>query len=137
MDELVAINIENVHVQVKLHAIKIRNDDTLADLLKVDTVLSTEKLIEKIKREYFKLFTEEFKVSDNSMAIEIWGHVYAEKFADAVENFSSVKFIDAIANKILKHAEIIDIGERGHDDNRFVWDGLAGFKSVIAGLLFS
>ena len=53
MDELVAINIENVHVQVKLHAIKIRNDDALADLLKVDPVLSTEKLIAKNKERIF------------------------------------------------------------------------------------
>ncbi len=65
------------------------------------------------------------------MAVEIWAHVYAEKFAEAVKNFSSINFVDKIAEKILHHAEIIDIGEKGHDDNRFVWDSLAVFKSAI------
>ena len=137
MDEFVAININNVQLRLKLHAIKIRNDNALSDLLKVNAESSTQELIEDIKSEYFKLFVEEFKVSDHSMAVEIWGHVYAEKFADAVKNFSSINLIDRIADKILYHAEIIDIGEKGYDDNRFVWDGLAAFKSVIAGLLFS
>jgi hypothetical protein len=137
MSTPVLVRSEIINVELKPHAIKIWNDDALPGLLKVDAESSTEELIENIKREYFKLFNIEFKVSNASIAIEIWAHVYAEKFADAVKDFSSVKFIDGIADKILRHAEVIDIGETGHDDNRFVWDGLAGFKSVIAGLLFS
>jgi len=137
MDEFVIISIRDIHLQLKPHAIKISNNDALSALLTEDAETATEKLINDIKSEYLKLLAEEFKVSDHSMAIEIWAHVYAEKFAEAIKDFSSIDFIDAIANKILKHAEIIDIGESGHDDNRFVWDGLAPFKSTIASLLFS
>jgi len=137
MNEVVTINIKDIHLQLKSHAIKIWNNDALSNLLKVDAESSTEELIENIKDEYFKLFGDEFKVSDHSMAVEVWAHVYAEKFAEAVKNFSSVKFVDAMADKILQHAEIIDIGETGYDDNRFVWDALAPFKSAIAELLFA
>lgn len=136
MDEFVEINIKDIHLKLKPHAIKIWNNDALCELLKVDAESSTDELIKNIKSEYLKLFADEFKVSDNSMAIEIWAHVYAEKFAEAIKNFSSVKFVDSITDKILQHAEIIDIGETGYDDNRFVWDGLAPFKSAIAELLF-
>ena len=131
------LEISGISFQLKPHAIKISNNDALSALLTEDAETATEKLINDIKSEYLKLFAEEFKVSDHSMAVEIWAHVYAEKFAEAIKNLSSINFIDAIANKILKHAEIIDIGESGHDDNRFVWDGLAPFKSTIASLLFS
>lgn len=131
------LEIRGINFQLKPHAIKIWNNDALSNLLKVDAESLTNELVENIKSAYFKLFADEFKVSDHSMAVEIWAHIYAEKFAEAVKNFSSVKFVDAIADKILQHAEIIDIGETGHDDNRFVWDALAPFKPAIAGLLFA
>lgn len=126
-----------ISLQFQPHAIKIFNDDALSGLLMADAESSTEELIKNIKTEYFKLFADEFKVSNASIAVEIWAHVYAEKFAEAVKNFSSINFVDKVADKILQHAEIIDIGEQEHDDNRIVWDGLAVFKSAIAGLLFA
>lgn len=136
MSAFVSINIKDIHLQLKPHAIKIWNDNALCDLLKVNAESSTEELIKNIKTEYFKLFADEFKVSNNSMAVEIWVHVYAEKFAEAIKDFSSINFVDKIADKIIYHAEIIDIGEIGHDDNRFLWNALAPFKFAIADLLF-
>jgi hypothetical protein len=133
----VLINNQSISLQLNLHAIKIFNSDALSSILAQNTEATTQKLVDSVKTEYLKLFNVDFDVSDNSMAVEIWAHIYAEKFAEAVKNFSSISFVDKIAEKIMQHTEVIDIGERGHDDNRFVWDGLAVFKSAIAGLLFS
>jgi hypothetical protein len=133
----ILINNKSITLKLNLHALKIFNTDSLSAILAENTEETTQKLIDSIKKEYFKLFNIDFEVSDNSMAVEIWAHIYAEKFAEAVEKFSSVNFIDKAAEKIMHHAEVIDIGERGHDDNRFVWDALAVFKPAIAGLLFS
>ena len=137
MNELVTINIKDVHLQLKPYAIKIYNNAALLTMLAENAEAATDELISYIKAEYLKLFNDDFKVSDASMAVEIWAHVYAEKFAEAVKNFSSIDLIDKIADKIMLHAEIIDIGEKGHDDNRFVWNALARFKSAIAGILFA
>lgn len=137
MDEFIKVNGRSIRVQLKLHAIKIWNDETLSAILKMGAEESTRHLTNSIKIEYYKLFNSDFEVSNDSITVEIWAHVYAEKFAEAVKNFSSLKLVDAFADKILEHAEIIDIGEKGHDDNRFIWDGLAPFKSTIANVLFS
>jgi hypothetical protein len=133
----VLIQDKAIGLQLNLHAIKIFNSDAFSAILAKNAEAATEQVITSIKNEYFKLFNVDFEVSGDSMAVEIWAHIYAEKFAEAVKNFSSINFIDKIADKILHHAEVIDIGETGHDDNRFVWDALAVFKSAIAGLLFS
>ena len=126
----------NINLRAKLHAIKIFNDDELSSALEQNTESITDELVSNIKSAYLNVFNCDFEVSDASIAVEIWAHMYAEKFAEAVKSFSSLKLIDDVADKILHHAEIIDIGERGHDDNRFVWDSLAALKSPIAALLF-
>ena len=126
-----------INVELKLYAIRIFNAHILQGLLKKNHAeAATEELIINIKREYQRLFSTEFKVSDASMTVEIWAHVYADKFAEALKNHSSINRIDKLAEKIIYHAEIIDIGEKGHDENRFFWNGLAPFKGVIAAVLF-
>lgn len=127
---------QNIKVQFKQQAIKIYNDDELSILLQNDAEELTSQLVNRIKVEYYKLFNTEFSVSNDSMSVEIWAHVYAEKFAEAIKHFSSVKLIDAFAEKIIQHADEIDIGEKGHDENRFVWDALQAFKSSVAKILF-
>ena len=137
MNTSVSVQGKNISLKLKPYAVSIFNNDALSAMLEEKAEAATEELIACIKKEYFKLFNIDFKVSDASIAVEIWAHIYAEKFAEAVKNFSSINFIDKIAEKILHHAEEIDIGETGHDENRFVWDGLAVFKLAIAGLLFA
>jgi hypothetical protein len=137
MNTSVLVHGKEITLQLKQYAIRIFNNEALSAMLEQNAETATEELITCVKEEYFKLFNSDFKVSNASMAIEIWAHVYAEKFAEAVKDFYFINFIDKIAEKILHHAEIIDIGEQGHDENRFVWNSLAGFKSVIAGLLFT
>jgi hypothetical protein len=137
MHTSVSVRGKNIDTQLNLHAIRIWNNDELSNLLSTDPEAATDELTLCIQAEYVKLFDTAFKVSNASIAVEIWAHVYAEKFAEAVKSFSEIQFIDKLADKIIHHAEIIDIGEKGHDNNRFIWDGLAVFKSAIAALLFA
>ena len=137
MNVTITVRKITINVELKLYAIRIFNADTLQGLLKNDAEAATEELIINIKREYQRLFNTDFKVSDASMTVEIWAHVYADKFAEVVKNHSSINLIDKIADKIIHHAEVIDIGEKGHDYNRFVWNGLAPFKGAIAAVLFA
>ena len=117
------------------NSIGIINDAQLAELVSETPHNTTDDLVAAIKREYHEHFNKDFDVTDASMAVEIWGHVFAEKFADAVKTISPVKLVDELAEKITSHCEVINIGEKKHDRNRFIWDMLAPFKAAIAVML--
>lgn len=125
----------NVKLTMTQHKIKLVNDAELAALLSQQMEASTDALVSAMKAAFKQQNAKEFDVSDNSIAVEIWGHVYAESFAETVKNLSPFGFIDSIADKVIFHCEVIDIGEADRDNNRFIWDRLASFKSKIAGLL--
>ncbi len=131
MNTSISIRNRNIHCEFDLHIVRIYNDKELIALLKKDTEPATDELVAGIRAEYRKQFGVDFGVPYNSIAVEIWGHVYAEKMAEAIKHLSSIKLVDKMADKIIYHAERIDIGEHGHDNNRFVWDGLAHFKALI------
>ena len=114
-----------------LYTLRVTNDSELADLLKHDAAKATIELVVKLKAQYKELFQTDFTVSDNSIAVEIWGHVYAGRFAGWIQQLLSFSLIQKLAKKIIYHSAIIDIGERGHDQNRFVWNWLAPFKKLI------
>ncbi|HEY2727930.1 MAG TPA: hypothetical protein VGI61_12195 [Parafilimonas sp.] len=135
MNYTITVLDNKIDVRLEDHIIHITNNDALTNLLACNTETKTEQLVHSIKIAYYKLFNKNLEVSDASMAVEIWAHVYTEKFADAVQSSASIKLIDKLAEKVIERCEIIDIGEHGHDYNRFVWDGLAHLKSIIARFL--
>ena len=126
---------KNISVQFHENMIDILSDNQLFELVTQMPEAATDELVSAIKKEYHIQFNRDYSVSDPSMAVEIWGHVFAEEFADAVKKITSVKLVDELAEKIAEHCEVINIGEKGHDYNRIVWDMLAPFKSEIAAAL--
>lgn len=135
MDKLISINGKNIQIAFTQHKIKLTNDAQLAALLASNTEASTDALVTAIKQEFKSAHGKDIDISDASMAVEIWGHVYTESFAAAIKSLSLFGFIDSLADKVIDKCEVIDMGESGRDNNRFVWDTLAKFKSKIAGLL--
>jgi len=133
----ITINVQGKNIEMELtqHKVKLTNNDQLNALLATNTEASTDALVAVIKQEFKKNNNREIDISSDSMAVEIWGHVYTEKFATAIKYLSRLSIIDGIAEKIVDHCEVIDMGEAGRDNNRFVWDTLAPFKSMIAKLL--
>jgi hypothetical protein len=132
MDITITVRGKSLHIYIRQHIIRITNDDELIALLAHDTEAATGELITAIKVRYQEEFGKELKVSDKSMAVEIWAHVYVEKFAKAI---ASLRITRKLADAIIRRCEIIDIGEWGHDQNRFVWNALSIFKPLIAALL--
>lgn len=135
MDKIIIVRGRHIAVTLVEHAIRIVSNSELSDLLAADTESATDELVLMVKSEYHNAVGSAFSVSDASLAVEIWGHVYVDKFADIVKSLSPFAFIDGLADKVSRFTNVIDIGETGHDNNRFVWDALARFKSAIAVLL--
>jgi len=132
MDITITVRGRRLHICIQEHVTRITNDDELNALLAHDTANATTELVRAIKARYCKELGSNFKVSDASMAVEIWAHVYVEKFAKLI---ISLKFTRKLSAIIIRKCEIIDIGEWGHDQNRFVWNALSILKSIIAALL--
>lgn len=131
----ITVNGEDIKVELDRDIIRITNDDQLSALLAHNTEKVTLSLVAAIKEAYNNLYKKELDISDASMAVEIWGHVYTDKFAEAIKSISSFDFIDMLAEKIIERCEVIDIGETSRDGNRFFWNALAPLKSAIAALL--
>ncbi len=131
MNNVIPVFNKNINVRFNLHAIKIYNDAELTALLQHNLHVSTNELIILIKKQYVELFRTDFKVSDASMAIEIWAHVYMQKWAIRIQQRFLFRPIQWFCRKVIYHCMEIDIGERGHDDNRFVWNWLSVFKTPV------
>jgi len=135
MYQSITIRDKSISVQFRKNSVAIISDGQLSSLVTEMPESATDELVSLIKKEFNAQFNKDFGVGNASMAVEIWGHVFAEKFANAVKTISPANFIDELAEKICLHCEVINIGEAHHDNNRFVWDWLAPFKPVIAAML--
>ena len=132
-----SISIRNKNISLSLYEnrIGIISDGQLLSLVTEMPEAATDEFVSAIKKEFHTRFNKDFEVTDASMAVEIWGHVFAEKFADTVREIVPVKLVNSLAEKISSHCEVINIGRKDHDRNRIVWDMLAAFKPAIAALL--
>jgi len=128
---------KNISVLFREKSIAIVSDEQLLALVTEMPEAATDELVSAIKKEYYAQFNKAFDVTDASIAVEIWGHVFAEKFADTVKAITRVKLADKLAAKVSSHCKVINIGRKGNDNNRFVWDWLASSKSIIAAMLLS
>jgi hypothetical protein len=131
----ISIRDKNISFQMHENSIAIKSDEQLKAVFTEMPEAATDELVSAIKKEYSAEFKKDFSVTNASMAVEIWGHVFAEKFANAVNAITSIRLINEFAEKISSHCEVINIGEKDHDNNRFVWDWLAACKPVIAAML--
>lgn len=132
-----AINIygHTITVLFQSHSVHITNDEALVRLLESDREQVTDELVRAIKEQFKLLYTYELDISDASLAVEIWGHVYCAELATVVQNLVQLKLLEKVADKVIGYCAMIDCGETGYDGNRFFWDMLAPFKTRIEGWL--
>lgn len=135
MKEIICINNKNITVKFKEHSLHVFADAELISLLSQKTEVVTDELVEAILLKYHSLFNTDFTVSRKSLAVEIWGHVYADKLMIAIQSIAIFGFLKRLIERFKKRFEKIDIGEKGHDYNRFLWDFLSKFKTRIAKFL--
>lgn len=122
-----------ISVLIRERSLHIENTESLRRILKKKN--APLKLAQYLKQEHTNQYGTFLNISDESLAIEIIGHVYIGNFADILKNIPRVPKIAPIiverAYRITDHTDIIDCGEKEVDSNRWVWDKLAVLYDAI------
>ena len=124
-----------IQVKFQENSVHIVNDKELWQLLAEDIENRTTALAQEIRKDFSLQYKRELKITEDSLIVEIWGHVYFEYFALAIQNLINLKLIESIVSSAISYSELIDCGETGYDNNRWLWDILAPHKTLIAGWL--
>lgn len=114
--------------------LRVNNDEALAAFL-ARPENGSMALAAHMQERYQRLFATPLAIQQESIAIEILGHVFADNVAATVEHLSEkLSLLGPLAQameKIRRRTEVIDIGEKNVDDNRWLWDALIPFRSLI------
>ncbi|MEJ5994114.1 hypothetical protein WG904_06735 [Pedobacter sp. Du54] len=124
-----------VVVQFVPKLIRIQGSEQLLAFLSADLNTHTLKLVKLIKADYLTIFGKPLKITHASLMVEIWGHLYASKFATALNELIKLNIIQNLTKTVIKRSNTIDCGEADVDSNRSFWDILAKFKSMIVKFL--
>ena len=120
--------------------ILIKNDEKLLKYL-AKTGIGSVELAKYLKKKYKDIMKKDINITVNSLAIEILGHVYIDKFAKSMKKLHLDKTwqekINQFSNSLLSHTDVIDCGEKDVDSNREIWDMLSQefYKDIIFWLL--
>lgn len=134
--EVFHINGYNIKILFRKGIVHILNSKELNDFLKKEKKASLHVAL-FIKNTYKEKYKKDISITLKSLTIEILGHVYLDRIAKFICKIVSIvplfkKSILKIANKfVLSHTDIIDIGEKQVDNNRWVWDSIAIFTPSI------
>jgi hypothetical protein len=126
-----------IRVSFSPKIVHIINDKELEYLLSEELERGTQELVKLIKEDYFKKYHETLQISDDSMIIEIWGHVYFEYFTVLATRIFPMAITDKIAGWVIQRCETIDSGEGEVDIDRKFWNSLIPFKEIIMTALTS
>jgi len=122
-------------VSFEKQLIRIASPQALQEFLSQDIELRSKILVNYIKQDYLNFIGKELAISNNSIIIEIWGHVYASYLAKSVKKLIRLKLIQPTLNLIIERSDTIDCGEKEVDSNRWIWDLLTNFKWMILKLM--
>ena len=123
-----------VQVLFRAHSIHIDNDKSLKRLLEAG-VNDIDTLVLRIKQIFTTIYARDLDIDPDSLAVEIWGHVYCERLADLLADKIPLTLLDKITDRVIAYCEVIDCGEASYDGNRVFWNMLAPFKEAIVGRL--
>ena len=132
MDKVYELRNCDIKVGLDEGLIRIYSDKALWRYLDGEVALRTLELVKVIKTDYQKEFNKSLKISDNSLMVEIWAHVYSDYFGLLIKRNLKINWVQNLIQKGIERAEIIDCGEKKFDTNRWVWDFLAHFKSIVS-----
>ncbi|WP_017154305.1 hypothetical protein [Bacillus bingmayongensis] len=129
---------EELSILIRERSLHIENTDSLHRVLKKKH--THLKLAQYLKQEHTNQYGTILNISNQSLAIEIIGHVYIGNFADILKNIPRIPKIAPIiverAYRITDHTDIIDCGEKEVDSNRWVWDKLAVLYDAITNNMY-
>jgi hypothetical protein len=123
--------IVNIHEQL----VCITNDDAFKNAIASRPVHSVAFLINSLRADYARIYGSVLAIGDDSFAVEIWGHLYAEYCLLKYKTVLRFVFPFGLYNRFLRSCRVFDCGARGKDPNRWVWDILARYRHKIEGWL--
>ena len=115
--------------------ISIKEPKALKKYLSKDIDARSAVFVSQIKQDYLNFIGQALAITNDSMVIEIWGHVYASHLAKATKNLVQLQLIENFADFIIKRSDTIECGESEIDSNRLFWDVLSNFKGMILNFL--
>lgn len=120
--------------------VRVRTDEALMRYL-AEPGRGALALAEHIAARYRERMGCALEISERSLAVEILAHAYcdalllrAAKLAQKLPEALGAR-LGKTAERLQQHTDIIDIGERSVDTNRWLFDDLAPFYSVICAIL--
>ena len=112
----------DIEVRFNQHLVRVVNDDALMNALRDGKRRTAHLLAGEILEDYREQFGEELKITEKSLACEIYWHYYCLKIALAIEaQFGKKRF----TTWLIRHIDVSDCGERAVDTNRIFWDILS------------
>lgn len=111
--------------------VQISGTEQLLLFLSTNLAAHTLSLVQQIKTDYQSIIGTSLNISDESLMVEIWGHLYASKFANILQELIKLKAIENFTEMVIQRSDTIDCGEADVDSNRKFWDVLSTFNSLI------
>lgn len=124
-----------VVVRFEPKLVRIIGSKALLDFLGADLNKQTLKLVRLIKTDYLALIGKRLNITNASLMVEIWGHLYASKFSNVFKELIKLHIIQHLAEHVMKRSDTIDCGEADVDSNRKFWDVLSKFNNIITKFL--
>jgi hypothetical protein len=124
-----------VGVSYKPQLVQVAGSKELLLFLSENLNANTLRLVKLIKADYLALMGKPLKITNRSLMVEIWGHLYASHFANAIKELVNLKLVADFTAIVIKRSDTIDCGEADVDSNRKFWDTLSKFNNVIIKLL--
>ena len=113
---------ENIKLDLRKHIVRVVNDEPLVALLKEKKRDGAHELAHHVLAQYRQRFGEDLKITERSLACEIYWHYYwLEKARTFEARHGKTKF----TTWLIRHIDVSDCGEQKEDRNRFVWDILS------------
>jgi len=135
MDKTYQLGNCRIKVYLDKGLVRVFSDRGLWCYLDGEVKANTLQLVKMIKIDYRDQFNTPLNIADNSLMVEIWAHVYSDYFGLLLKNHMKIKWIQNLLQKGIERAEVIDCGEKHLDTNRWVWDFLSHFNSILSLLL--
>ncbi|MEH6308228.1 hypothetical protein RYH73_21405 [Olivibacter sp. CPCC 100613] len=135
VDRVLRYHSFTVRVGYEPGIIRISNDIDLWHFFDHDITQKTAWLINAIQQDHESLYGAPLKIRSNSLAVEIWGHLYFEYYLLRFARFLGIHHQSQKLQCLLGRTAIIDCGEKNKDSNRFLWDCFALFSSILPYIL--
>ncbi|MDO4490869.1 MAG: hypothetical protein Q4B85_07385 [Lachnospiraceae bacterium] len=112
-----------VGIKLEPQVVRIANDFVL-DVHLQENSKNCMRLAREIRNAYELEYQEQLRISERSLAIEIYAHYKIQKLSEKVERYLGRT---RLTRWLIGHTEVIDCGCREKDNNRFIWDTLCAF----------